>query len=75
MRWPWLSPTPGEVLGIAFGIAVAAAFIIGVIYFPWIGWNWRSNAGLGPDWVCNNLPGEQVCVKTVPAKSGNRNTP
>jgi hypothetical protein len=63
MRWPWLSPTPGEVGAIVFGIAVVVAFVFIVVRYP--DWQWNSsNFGFGPDWQCTPVAqGDPVCIK------------
>jgi hypothetical protein len=71
MRWPRFPPSRGDVIAILLGIVVAAIFMIGVIKFlSWLGWNWASNRGFGPDWVCAPTPGsEQVCFKKSPTNT------
>jgi hypothetical protein len=63
MRWPWLSPTPGEVGAMVFGIAVVAAFVFIVVRYP--DWQRKSaNFGFGPEWQCTPVAqGGPVCIK------------
>ena len=71
MRWPWILPTRGDILGILLVLFFVAAAAIGLIVrpFPLHKPGLGPDFGLGPDWDCVYAPkGEPVCVKRVPPK-------
>jgi hypothetical protein len=66
MKWPWPPLRRGDILGIAFVLAILGGFVVLAAGFP----NFSQRAtGFGPDWDCTPMPqGDPVCVKKTNAK-------
>jgi hypothetical protein len=66
MKWPWLSPTPRDVLIVIVMVAIGYGFFSFALKNPYPDVI-RSNYGFGPDWRCTAVPsGEPVCIKKLP---------
>jgi hypothetical protein len=65
MKWPYLPLSRGDVLGIAFVVAVLGIVAAGFAIYPRNPFQ-MNNAGFGADWDCTNPGhGEPVCVKRI----------
>ncbi len=65
MKWPWPPLRLGDVLGIAFVLAVLVIVVFVMVRYPNFAQQ-STNAGFGPDWECKNTgTGEPVCVKKI----------
>ena len=67
MKWPWPPPRLGDVVGIAFVLAVLGIFVLLAAGYPKV-LATRTNSGFGPDWDCKSTgAGEPVCMKRIDA--------
>jgi hypothetical protein len=69
MIGPWLPPSRQDIMAIALGLALLVILIIGAFFVP-VGWKQPTNAGFGPEWICNQevTRGGPVCIKRPPAE-------
>jgi hypothetical protein len=67
MKWPWPPPRLGDVVGIAFVLAILSMLVFVTIGYPKFSQQ-GTNAGFGPDWDCKSTgAGEPVCIKRIDA--------
>jgi hypothetical protein len=65
MKWPWPPLRLGDVLGIAFVLAILGVFVVLTVGFPNFSQQ-ASNAGFGADWDCTRSgASEPICVKRI----------
>jgi hypothetical protein len=67
VKWPWPPLRVGDVLGIAFVLAILGLFVVLTIGYPNFS-RQATNSGFGPGWDCTSTgSGEPVCVKRTGA--------
>jgi hypothetical protein len=65
LMWPWLNPSPGDVMGALLLLLFLSLFAIVAASGPF----GPRNFGFGPEWDCvNNGRGEPICIKRSPAR-------
>jgi len=67
MKWPLPPPRLGDVVGVAFVLAILGMFVFVAVRYPKFR-QWATNSGFGPDWDCKSTgSGEPVCLKRIDA--------
>jgi hypothetical protein len=67
MKWPWPPPRLGDVVGIAFVLAILSMLVFVAVGYPKVRQQ-ATNPGFGPDWDCKSTgSGEPVCLRRIDA--------